>query len=107
MGRYASRATAEIGAGATVALVDDQRPGSASRAAAGLLAPSIGSLPPAVAEFFVASLAAYPAYLARLQSIDPGLQLLTGLIEVGGDSTDGKNDKARKKGDGDGDREAA
>jgi glycine oxidase len=84
-----STALALSDAGALVALVADERPGAASGAAAGLLAPSIGSLSARVAEFFVASLAAYPAYLARLQSIDPGLQLITGLIEVGDNSSGG------------------
>jgi glycine/D-amino acid oxidase-like deaminating enzyme len=84
-----STALALSDAGAMVALVADERPGAASGAAAGLLAPSIGSLTARVAEFFAASLAAYPAYLARVQSIDPGLQLITGLIEIGSNSLDG------------------
>jgi glycine oxidase len=84
-----STALALADAGVKVVLVGDERPGAASGAAAGLLAPSIASLPPRVGEFFVASLAAYPTYLARLQSIDPGLRLITGLIEIGGGSSDG------------------
>ena len=84
-----STALALADAGAKVSLVGDDRPGAASGAAAGLLAPSVGSLPPRVAEFFVASLAAYPSYLERLQSVDPGLKLITGLIEIGPGSSSG------------------
>jgi glycine oxidase len=84
-----STAIAMSDAGAHVTLVADERQGAASGAAAGLLAPSIGSLPPRVARFFVASLAAYPEYLSRLQAIDPGLRLITGLIEVGAVSSSG------------------
>jgi glycine oxidase len=52
-----------------------------------LLAPSIGTLPPRVAEFFQASLALYPAYLARLQAADPSLHLITGLLEIARDAS--------------------
>ena len=84
-----STALALADAGANIVLVGDDRPGAASGAAAGLLAPSVGSLPPRIAEFFAASLAAYPSYLARLQSVDPELQLITGLIEIGAGSSAG------------------
>jgi glycine/D-amino acid oxidase-like deaminating enzyme len=56
--------------------------GAASSAAAGLLAPNIGNLAPDVRALFRASLALYPQYLAPLQAIDPGLALISGLIEV-------------------------
>ena len=56
--------------------------GAASSAAAGLLAPNIGNLVPNVRALFRASLALYPQYLAPLQLIDPGLNLVSGLIEV-------------------------
>jgi glycine/D-amino acid oxidase-like deaminating enzyme len=56
--------------------------GAASSAAAGLLAPNIGNLTPEVRALFRASLALYPQYLAPLQTIDAGLTLLSGLIEV-------------------------
>ena len=56
--------------------------GAASSAAAGLLAPNIGNLAPDIRALFRASLALYPEYLAPLQSIDPKLGLLSGLIEV-------------------------
>ena len=59
-----------------------REPGAASSAAAGLLAPNIGNLAPDVRALFRASLALYPRYLAPLQSIDPELGLLSGLIEV-------------------------
>jgi glycine oxidase len=58
------------------------QPGAASSAAAGLLAPNIGNLSPDVRALFRASLALYPQYLAPLQAIDPGLSLLSGLIQV-------------------------
>lgn len=59
-----------------------RQPGAASSAAAGLLAPNIGNLTPDIRALFRASLALYPQYLAPLQSIDPELHLLSGLIEV-------------------------
>lgn len=77
-----STALALSDAGAVVALVADDRPGAASGAAAGLLAPSVGALTPDAAVFFLASLAAYPTYLARLRSADTELRLITGLIEI-------------------------
>jgi len=59
-----------------------RQPGAASSAAAGLLAPNIGNLAPDIRALFRASLALYPEYLAPLQTIDPKLALLSGLIEV-------------------------
>ena len=59
-----------------------QRPGVASFAAAGLLAPSIGQLAPAAWSFFEASLALYPALLEALAEFDAGLTLMTGLLVV-------------------------
>jgi glycine oxidase len=57
--------------------------GAASSAAAGLLAANIGNVtPPNIRALFRASLALYPQYLAPLQAIDPGLRLLSGVIEV-------------------------
>ncbi|HEY9225451.1 MAG TPA: FAD-dependent oxidoreductase, partial [Gemmatimonadaceae bacterium] len=63
------------------------REGFASGAAAGLLAPSIGSLAAPVKRFFDASLDRFPAYLEPLQEIDAGLRLLRGLLQVVDDST--------------------
>jgi glycine/D-amino acid oxidase-like deaminating enzyme len=74
---------------ATVTLIADERPGSASGAAAGLLAPSIGSLPPDPAAFFAESLRAYPEFLSRLQPIDPELRLIRGLIAIDGETSNG------------------
>jgi glycine/D-amino acid oxidase-like deaminating enzyme len=59
-----------------------RQPGAASSAAAGLLAPNIGTQAPDIRALFRASLALYPQYLAPLQTIDPELRLLSGLIEV-------------------------
>lgn len=59
--------------------------GAASGAAAGLLALSIGDLPDNVRAFFEASLALYPAFVEGLRAYEPGLALITGLIELFGD----------------------
>jgi len=61
--------------------------GAASGAAAGLLAPSIGTLGPDVQTFFDASLALYPGFVDSLQPFEPELVLLEGLIDV---STEGR-----------------
>jgi glycine oxidase len=63
-------------------ILGTRQPGAASSAAAGLLAPNIGNLAPDVRALFRASLTLYPQYLAPLQALDPGLALLSGLIEV-------------------------
>jgi len=68
--------------GLRCSILGTRQPGAASSAAAGLLAPNIGNLAPDVRALFRASLALYPRYLAPLQAIDPGLGLLSGLIEV-------------------------
>ena len=52
--------------GMRVTLVDQPRPGAASRASAGILAPSIGDAHPAVREALVAAQAFYPAFLDGL-----------------------------------------
>jgi glycine/D-amino acid oxidase-like deaminating enzyme len=77
-----STALALAGAGLRCLILGMHQPGAASSAAAGLLAPNIGNLSPDVRALFSASLALYPHYLAPLQAIDPGLRLLSGLIEV-------------------------
>ncbi len=69
-------------AGLRCHVIGASQPGAASSAAAGLLAPNIGNLAPDVRALFRASLALYPQYLAPLQEIDPGLALLSGLIDV-------------------------
>jgi glycine oxidase len=62
--------------------VGARRDGAASGAAAGLLAPSIGRLWGAVRAFFAASLQCYPAFLTPLQTDDPELRIIQGLVEV-------------------------
>jgi glycine oxidase ThiO len=76
-------------AGATVNIIAVKKAGRASEASAGLLAPSMGTLPGAFRPFFMMSLAAYPALVERLRSFDPGLRIIDGLIEV----VNAKNDQ--------------
>ena len=56
--------------------------GAASGAAAGLLAPSIGTLRPDVQTFFDASLALYPSFVESLQPFEAQLALLEGLVDL-------------------------
>jgi len=71
----------EIGRrGARCVVLGAHRPGTASFAAAGLLAPSIGQLAPAAQSFFDASLALYPQFLLSLAEFDAGLALVKGLL---------------------------
>ena len=63
-----------------------ERSGVASFAAAGLLAPSIGQVPPAARPFFEANMRLYPALLATLAEVDPTLSLVSGLVVVEGDA---------------------
>jgi glycine oxidase len=73
----------ELGrSGASVAVVGAQREGMASRAAAGLLAPSVGSLPANVNPFFFDSLGRYPAFVESLTRFEPALRLVDGLIDL-------------------------
>jgi glycine oxidase ThiO len=67
---------------AAVCLLGAACEGSASEAAAGLLAPSIGTQPDSVRAFFEASLSHYPELLARIEQFDPTLHVQRGLIEV-------------------------
>jgi glycine oxidase len=69
-------------ASAAVCLVGAAHEGAASAAAAGLLAPSIGTLSDPVRRIFDASLSRYPQFLSRVQRFDPTLQLQRGLLEV-------------------------
>jgi glycine oxidase len=62
-------------------------PGAASGAAAGLLAPHIGTLSEAVRPLFEASLAAYPAFIDDLRNYEPGLALIQGLVEASTDAS--------------------
>lgn len=52
--------------GLRVTLIDQPRAGSASRASAGMLAPSIGEVPPAVREASIAARDFYPEFLDQL-----------------------------------------
>jgi len=75
-------------AGVRTVVIGKRRTGAASSAAAGLLVPSIGTLPSAVQSFFAASLAAYPAFLASLADVDPALRLIEGIFERSEDGGD-------------------
>ena len=77
--------------GARCIVFGTQRRGIASFAAAGLLAPSIGQLPPGARPFFETSLRLYPALLASLAEFDDELALMTGLLLVADASTDGES----------------
>jgi glycine oxidase len=69
-------------AGARCVVIGDRRPGTASNAAAGLLAPSIGQLAAAVRPFFFGSLELYPGLIDRLRAFDPSLAMVQGLIDL-------------------------
>ena len=69
--------------GARSVVFGTDRAGIASLAAAGLVAPTIGQLPPAARTFFDASLELYPALLASLAEFDGELALMSGLLVVG------------------------
>jgi glycine/D-amino acid oxidase-like deaminating enzyme len=80
-------------AGVDCRVLGSTRDGAASGAAAGLLAPSVGQLRSAVHPFFAASLGEYPAFVERLASFEPGLHILTGLVEVlSAESNEGQRD---------------
>lgn len=68
--------------GASCRVLGAPNAGVASLAAAGLLAPSIGHLSPDVEPFYHASLAAYPEFVRRLQTVDSELSLVVGLIDT-------------------------
>jgi glycine/D-amino acid oxidase-like deaminating enzyme len=73
----------ELGrSGASVVLVGARREGAASRAAAGLLAPSVGTQPANVSPFFFDSLGRYPAFVECLRRFEPALRLVDGLIDL-------------------------
>lgn len=72
--------------GSVCRIAGARNPGAASMAAAGLLSPSLGPLPPIVEAFFQASLAAYPAFVERLREFDPALRLVDGLLQLGDQS---------------------
>src|ERR1043166_7874263 len=68
-------------AGVRTTVVGRRRDGIASTAAAGLLVPGLGDLPPAVKPFFMASLAMYPTFVACLREVDPTLRIIPGVLE--------------------------
>jgi glycine/D-amino acid oxidase-like deaminating enzyme len=73
----------ELGrAGTACRLYGVLRHEAGSGAAAGLLAPSIGNLSAVVREFFTASLARYPDFVAELRAFEPELSLVEGLLDV-------------------------
>lgn len=69
--------------GSVCRIVGGRNPGAASAAAAGLLAPSLGSVSTAVRAFYQASLDRYPAFLDGLRPFDGDLRLVEGLIQLG------------------------
>jgi len=58
------------------------RPGMASTAAAGILAPSVADLPSDVRPFFFGSLERFPQFLSRLREFDASLSLIDGVLEI-------------------------
>jgi glycine oxidase len=72
-------------------------PGAASGAAAGLLAPHIGTLNEAVRPLFEASLAAYPAFIHDLHKYEPSLALIQGLVEVSSDENQADADPGARR----------
>ena len=70
--------------GLAVRVVDDAIPGAASRVAAGLLAPSLGSLPPRAAAAFRMANDEYPRFLAsvRESSGHDELSVGKGILEI-------------------------
>ena len=72
--------------GLTVVIIDEPRPGAASRAAAGMLAPSVEGLSPAVQEIAVAARDYFPSFLTQLRAkadVDVAVTLdRNGIIEL-------------------------
>jgi glycine oxidase len=86
--------------GGNVTVLGRRQQGAATWASGGLLAPSTGPLPAEAAPFFYASLAEYSAFVARLAEFAPGLELVTGLIELGAparaEGADGESSDTRE-----------
>jgi len=80
----------ELGArGVRCRVLGANRPGIASTAAAGILAPSVAELPSAVRPFFFGSLERFPRFLSRLHEFDASLSLIDGVLEIeGSDETE-------------------
>ena len=69
-------------AGASCVIVGNTQAGAGWRAAAGILAPSVGERDPEVRAILRRSLDLYPGFLERLRTFDPGLSLVEGLLEI-------------------------
>lgn len=69
-------------AGASCIVVGTTDPGAGWRAAAGILAPSVGRRDPDVRAIFRQSLDLYPGFLERIRPFDSGLSLVEGLLEI-------------------------
>lgn len=84
----------ELGrAGADCVVFGADEPGRATRASAGLLIPSLGSLGPDVRPFFDDSLSRYPAFIEALRDHDKDLHIIQGVIErtADGDTLHGRD----------------
>jgi glycine oxidase len=68
--------------GASCVIVGTTHAGAGWRAAAGILAPSVGGRDPDVRAILRRSLDLYPGFLERLRTFDPRLGLVEGLLEV-------------------------
>ena len=76
-------AAAAVRNGLTVCVVDAGLAGAASGVAAGLLAPSIGSLPDGASQLFHEAAAGYGQFLSSLSGVDgPMLTAQSGLLEI-------------------------
>lgn len=73
----------ELSRQADVLLVGGPLKGTASSAAAGLLLPMLERLPPSVRPFFADSLERFPAFIESLNTFDPGLALIRGIVDRG------------------------
>jgi glycine oxidase len=75
--------------GIRVAVIDDGRPGQASRASGGVLAPSIDPAPGAAGTAALAALARYPAFLDALhERTGHRIRLGRGVLQVAGDEAE-------------------
>jgi glycine/D-amino acid oxidase-like deaminating enzyme len=72
-------------------LVGCEQQGTASGAAAGLLAPSVGHLLEAARPFFSESLRRYPEFIRNLREFAPHLSIVEGLVDVSANAADTAN----------------
>lgn len=73
--------------GTAFVLVGARREGAASAAAAGLLAPSVGTVAESVRPFFLDSLGRYPEFVECLRPFEPALGIIQGLIDLSNGAT--------------------